>query len=49
MDKEFSALSNYLNQVTHFPDEELDKLNAISGLRHIKKGGFFLKEGDKPQ
>ena len=33
---------------TSFPKEEIEKLNAISRLNHVKKGDFFLKEGDKP-
>ena len=47
MNKEFNTLASYLNAITDFPYEELEKLKSISKMQEIKKGDFFLREGDK--
>ena len=48
MNKEFDTLSDYLNTITNFPYEELEKLKLIPKIQYIKKGDYFLKEGEKP-
>ncbi len=48
MSKEFNSFFNYLNTITDFPKEEIEKLYSISDIQDIKKGDYFLKEGDYP-